>query len=61
MNDYQIIDLIIKITGLVISAVMLGIAITKNNRHQPTSNSSDDFFATKSWSGTPSIDRPLPF
>ena len=33
MNDYQIIDLIIRITGLVISAVMLGIANTKNNRH----------------------------
>ena len=33
MNDYQIIDLIIRVTGLVISAVMLGIAITKNNRH----------------------------
>ena len=33
MNDYQIIDLIIRITGLVISAVMLGIAITKYNRH----------------------------
>ena len=33
MNDYQIIDLIIKITELVVSAVMLGIAITKNNRH----------------------------
>ena len=33
MNDYQIIDLIIRITGLVILAVMLGIAITKNNRH----------------------------
>ena len=33
MNDYQIIDLIIKVTGLVISAVMLGIAIKKNNRH----------------------------
>ena len=44
MNDYQIFDLIIKVTGLVISAVMLGIAITKNNRHQPTSNSSDDLF-----------------
>ena len=33
MNDYKIIDLIIKITELVVSAVMLGIAITKNNRH----------------------------
>ena len=33
MNAYQIFDLIIKVTGLVISAVMLGIAITKNNRH----------------------------
>ena len=33
MNDYQIFDLIIKVTGLAISAVMLGIAITKNNRH----------------------------
>ena len=33
MNDYQIFDLIIKVTGLVISAVMLRIAITKNNRH----------------------------
>ena len=42
MNDYQIIDLIIRITGLVISAVMLGIAITKNNRHQTTSIYSGD-------------------
>ena len=33
IENYQIIDLIIRITGLVISAVMLGIAITKNNRH----------------------------
>ena len=33
MNDYQIIDLIIRITGLVVSAVMLGIAMNKNNRH----------------------------
>lgn len=33
MNDYQIIDLIIKITELVVSAVMLGIAMNKNNRH----------------------------
>ena len=42
MNDYQIFDLIIKVTGLVISAVMLGIAITKNNRHQTTSTTSGD-------------------
>ena len=42
MNDYQIFDLIIKVTGLVISAVMLGIAITKNNRHQTTSIYSGD-------------------
>ena len=36
MGDYQIIDLIIKVAGLVISAVMLGITINKkdkNNRH----------------------------
>ena len=42
MNDYQIFDLIIKVTGLVISAVMLGIAITKNNRHQTTATASGD-------------------
>ena len=33
MNDYQIIDLISRIARVVSSAGILGIDITKNNRH----------------------------
>lgn len=33
MSDYEIINLIIGIIGLVITAVIAGFTISKNNRH----------------------------
>ena len=44
MTSYEILDLVISIIGLVLSAVIVGITIgKKNNRHQfyPTFTSSD--------------------
>ncbi len=34
MNDYEVLDIIISVIGLVISAIAIGITIAnKNNRH----------------------------
>ena len=33
MNDYEVLDIIISVIGLLISAIAIGITIGKNNRH----------------------------